>query len=101
MIHCYAAGVTSCSTKTAVVECGPLRRPLTYSTVDNELNNLRAAIVQAFGRLTGLQSSHIAVLQVKSKDCDEYIDQLASSPIENNSRIKVILYEGVSFYATV
>ena len=76
-----------------MVECKPLRRPLTNSTADNELNNLQAAIVQVFGGLTGLRSSHIAVLQVNSQDYDEYIkDQLASSPIENKSRIKVIPY---------
>ena len=86
---------TTYHTKTAVVECGPLCRPLTYSTVGNESSNLRAAIVQAFGGLTGLRSSHIAVLQVKNND--GYIDQLASSPIGNSSRVKVIPYEGVSF----
>ena len=84
-----------CHIKTVVVECGPLCQSLTYSTVGNESSNLQAAIVQAFGGLTGLRSSHIAVLQVKKND--EYIDQLASSPIENNSRVKVIPYEGVSF----
>ena len=95
---CYIAGPTpGGAQKTAVVECGPFHRPLSYSTAGNELSNLRDAIVRAFGGLTGLQQSHIAVLQVKSDEHADYVDQLSSSPIDDNGRVKVILYHGVSF----
>ena len=83
--------------KAAVVECGPLRRIITYPAVGNELNSLKSAIVQSFKSLTGLQITNIAVLQVKSKEYGYYVDTFSTfSVLVNNSMVRVVPYEGVS-----
>ncbi len=81
----------------AVVECGPLRRMVNYSIEGDNIENLKDAIVQSFGSLTGLESRHIALLQVKADQYGDYIDVLSGYPaILHNSFIKVITYDRVS-----
>ncbi len=83
--------------KTAIVECGPLRRYVNFTSEGNDHKNLIAAIVQSFGSLTKLQASHIAILQKKSMQYNDYIDILSTvAEIDDNSVVKVIPYEGVS-----
>ena len=92
LIHCPVAN------KTSLVECGPLRRLVTYSNRGNDTENLKNAIVQAFREPTGLLLDHIAVLQVKSELWDEYIDVTdASADIPDGSKVKVVTY-GVSVF---
>ena len=79
------------------MECGPLRRPITYSGGGNDLNSLQTAIIQSFEGLTGIRSSHIALLQIKSDTHADYIDALSSSMVvDDNSLVRVITYDGVS-----
>jgi len=79
------------------VECGPLRRLVKYSAIGNVVNNLKSAIVQSFGTLTGLQITNIAVLQLRSMEYGYYIDDLSEfSVLANNSMVRVVPYEGVS-----
>ncbi len=83
--------------KTAIVECGPLRRYVNFTSEGHDHNNLIAAIAQSFGSLTKLEASHIAILQKKSKQYKDYIDILSTvAAIDDNSVVKVIPYEGVS-----
>ena len=75
--------------------CGPLRRRVTYPSAGIDTENLQASIVQAFGNLTGILSTNIALLQIKS--FGEYMDVLSPSQnIPDNSFVKVVTYKGVS-----
>jgi len=89
----YVLGSTS---NTVIVECGELRRPITYTSGGDESVNLKNAIVQSFGGLTQLQLSQIAMLQVKSSTSDKYMDLLSPTPIPSNSSVKVVTLNGVS-----
>ena len=79
------------------MECGPLRRLVTYPNRGNDTENLKNAIVQAFRGPTGLLLGHIAVLQVKSELWDEYIDVTDASAVPDGSKVKVVTY-GVSVF---
>ena len=80
------------------MECGPLRRPVTYSSGGNDLDNLKTAIVQSYRGLTGILAGHISLLQIKSDKYGDYIDALSSSMvIKDNSLVRVITYDSVSY----
>ena len=81
--------------KTAVVECGIYRRPIKYISGGNDVMNLKEAIADIF---PGLDKKHIALMQVKSAQYNgHYVDVLdANQVLENNSYVKVFLYNPVS-----
>ena len=78
------------------MECGELRRPITYTSGENGFVNLKDAIVQSFGGLTQLQLGQIAILQVKLSLEDDYTDLLSLTSISNYGFVKVITWNGVS-----